>query len=50
MPASHACLNFVEKVSVLETILWSKFQQTFPVNSVNEATIDFQTETDRNIF
>ena len=50
MSASHTCLNLFEKVPVLEPILWSNVQQTFPVNSLNEASIDFQIETDRNIF
>ena len=31
-------------------ILWSNEQQIFPTNSLNESTIEFQLETDRNIF
>ena len=50
MSASHTCLNLFEKAPVLEPILWSNVQQTFPVNSFNEASIDFQFETDRNVF
>ena len=50
MSASHTCLYLFEKIPVLEPILWSNVQQTFPVNSLNEASIDFQIETDWNIF
>ena len=50
MSASHTCLNLFEKVLVLEPVLWSNVQQTFPVNSFNEASIDFQIGTDRNVF
>ena len=46
----HSSLDVFEKVSVLEQIQWSNEQQTFPTNSLNEASIDFQLETDRNIF
>ena len=48
--ATHSSLDLFHKVPVLEPILWSDVQQIFPSNSLNEASIDFQLETDRNIF
>ena len=52
LPATvdHSSLDLFEKVSLLEQIQWSNEQQTFPTNSLNEASIEFQLETDRNIF
>ena len=46
----HSSLNLFEKVSVLEQIQWSNEQRTFPTNSLNEASIEFLLETDRNVF
>ena len=43
-------MDVFEKVSVLEQIQWSNEHQTLPTNSLNEASLDFQLETDRNIF
>ena len=48
--ATHSSLDLFQKVPVLEPILWSNVQQIFLSNSLNEASIDFQLETDRNIF
>ena len=50
MLASHTCLNLFEKFPVLEPFFLSNAQQTFPVNSLNEASIDFQIETNRKVF
>ena len=47
---SHSMLDFFGKVPILDPILWSNEQQIFPTNSLNESTIEFQLETDRNIF
>ena len=47
---SHSMLDFFGKVPNLDPILWSNEQQIFPTNSLNESTIEFQLETDRNIF
>ena len=47
---SHSMLDFFGKVPILDPILWFIEQQIFPTNSLNESTIEFQLETDRNIF
>ena len=47
---SHSMLDFFGKVLILDPILWSDEQQIFPTKSLNESTIEFQLETDRNIF
>lgn len=48
--AGHSSLDLFDKIPILEPIQWSNSQQTFPTNSLNEASIDFQLETDRNVF
>ena len=48
--ASHSSLELFDKISLLEHVQWFNIQQTFPINSLNEASIEFQLETDRNIF
>ena len=48
--ASHSSLELFDKISLLEHVQWSNIQQIFPINSLNEASIEFQLETDRNIF
>ena len=47
---SHSMLDFFGKVPFLDPILWSNEQQIFSTNSLNESSIEFQLETDRNIF
>ena len=46
----HSSLELFEKFSILEQIQWSNVQRTFPTNSLNESSIEFQLQTDRNIF
>ena len=48
--ASHSSLDFFDKVSLLEHVQWSNIQQTFPINSLKKTSIEFQLETDQNIF
>ena len=48
--ASHSSLELFDKISLLKHVQRSNIQQTFPVNSLNEASIEFQLETDQNIF
>ena len=48
-PVNHSSLDVFDGVPILEPILWSNTQQTFPTNSLNEASIDFHLETDRNV-
>ena len=48
-PVNHSSLDVFDGVPILEPILWSNTQQTFPTNSLKEAIIDFHLETDRNV-
>ena len=48
-PVNHSSLDVFDGVPILEPILWSNTQQTLPTNSLNEASIDFHLETDRNV-
>ena len=47
---SHSMFDFFGKVPILHPIPWSNEQQTCPTNYLNESTIEFQLEIDRNIF
>ena len=47
---SHSMLDFLGKNPIFDPIFWSNEQQIFPTSSLNESTIKFQLETDRNIF
>ena len=41
---------FVKKVPVLETIMSSYTQEVFPSTSLDESSIEFEIETDRNLY
>ena len=45
--ASHSSLELFDKI---DKVQWSIIQQFFPINSPNEASVEFQLETDRNLF
>lgn len=45
----HSSVNLFEKIPILEPILWSNTQQHYPINTLNETSLEFQLETDRNV-
>ena len=47
---TNSSLEIFDKVPVLETIMSSYTQKVFPINSVDESSIEFEFETDRNIY
>ena len=42
-------LEIFDKVLVLETIISSYIQEVFPSTSLDESSIEFEFETDRNL-
>ena len=46
---NYSLENF-EKVRVLETVLTSYTQEVFPVNSLDKSSIEFEFETDCNLY
>ena len=47
---TNSSLEIFDKVPVLETIMSSYTQKVFPSNSLDESSIEFEFETDRNIY
>ena len=43
-------LQIFDKVPVLETIMSSYTQEVFPSTSLDESSIEFEFETDRNLY
>ena len=43
-------LEIFDKVPVLETSLLSYTQEVFPSNSLDESSIEYEFETDRNLY
>ena len=46
---TNSSLEFFDKVLVLETIMSSYTQEVFPSTSLDESSIEFEFETDRNL-
>ena len=46
----NSSLETFDKVPVLETIMSSYTQGVFPSTSLDESSIEFEIETDRNIY
>ena len=46
---TNISLEIFDKVPVLETIMSSYTQEVFPSNSLDESSIAFEFETDRNL-
>ena len=49
-PVYPDCLDIFEKIPILDSIERGDEQKIFPTNSLNESSIDFSFETDRNVF
>ena len=47
---TNSSLEIFDKVSVLETIISSYTQELFPSTSLDESSIEFEFETDRNLY
>lgn len=50
VPVGHSSLNIFDQISILDHIQSSNTVQYHPVNSLNESSVDFVIETDRNVF
>ena len=44
------CLDIFEEISILNSITRGDEQKIYPINSLNESSIDFSFVTDRNVF
>ena len=47
---TNSSLKIFEKVPVLETTISSYIQEVFPNTSLDESSIEFEFETDRNLY
>ncbi len=47
---TSTCFELFETVPVLNPIIGSNVQEVFPSTSLDEGSLDFEYETDRNIF
>ena len=47
---TNSSLEIFDKVPVLETIMSSYTQEVFPSTSLDESSIEFEFETDRNLY
>lgn len=47
---SNTCLELFDTVPVLNPIIGSNVQEVFPSTSLDESSLEFEYETDRNIF
>ena len=47
---TNSSLEIFDKVPVLETIMSSYTQKVFPTTSMDESSIEFEFETDRNLY
>ena len=47
---TNSSLEIFDKVLVLETIMSSYIQEVFPSTSLDESSIEFEFETDRNLY
>ena len=47
---SNSSFETFDKVPVLETIISSYPQEVFPSTSLDESSIEFEFETDRNLY
>ena len=47
---TNSTLKVYDKVPVLETIISSYIQEVFPSTSLDESSIEFEFQTDRNFF
>ena len=47
---TNSSLEIFDKVPVLETIISSYTKEIFPSTSLDESSIEFEFETDRNIY
>ena len=47
---TNTCLELFDKVPVLDPILGSSVQEVYPITSLNESSIEFEYQTDRNVF
>ena len=47
---TNSSLEIFDKVPVLETIMSSYTQKVFPSTSLDESSIEFEVETDRNLY
>ena len=47
---TNSSLEIFDKVPVLETIISSYIQEVFPSTSLDESSIEFEFETDRNLY
>ena len=46
----NSSMEIFDRVPVLETYLSSYTQEVFPSNSLDESSIEFEFETDRNLY
>ena len=47
---TNSCLEIFDNVPVLEPIISSHIQEVYPTTSLDESSIEFEYETDRNVF
>ena len=47
---TNSSLEIFDKVPVLETIMSSDTREVFPNTSLDESSIEFEFETDRNLY
>ena len=47
---TNSLFEIFDKVPVLETIMSSYTQEVFPSTSLDESSIEFEFETDRNLY